>query len=59
MDGVTDARVLGSYTTRAIEYLEDRGITPNKHNIIEMRLKLYRRDIEIASVADGKHPKMG
>lgn len=45
--------VLGDYTSRAISRLESEGREPTVNAIMELRSKLYLRDIEIANVVDG------
>jgi hypothetical protein len=45
--------VLGDYTSRAISSLESQGKEPTVNAIMELRSKLYLRDIEIAGVVDG------
>ena len=50
--------VLGDYTSRAISSLESQGKEPNVNAIMELRSKLYLRDIEIAGVVDGMRMKV-
>lgn len=46
--------VLEQYTTRAISDLERRGIEATPDAIRETRTKLYKNDIEIASIVNGR-----
>ena len=50
--------VLGDYTSRAISSLEGQGKDPTVNAIMELRSKLYLRDIEIAGVVDGMRMKV-
>lgn len=50
--------VLGDYTSRAISHLESQGKDPTVNAIMELRSKLYLRDIEIAGVVDGMRMKV-
>jgi hypothetical protein len=50
--------VLGDYTSRAISRLESEGKEPTVSAIMELRSKLYLRDIEIAGVVDGMKMKV-
>lgn len=50
--------VLGDYTSRAISSLESQGKAPTVNAIMELRSKLYLRDIEIAGVVDGMRMKV-
>lgn len=50
--------VLGDYTSRAISSLESQGKDLTVNAIMELRSKLYLRDIEIAGVVDGMKMKV-
>jgi len=50
--------VLGDYTSRAISRLESEGKESTVPAIMELRSKLYQRDIDIANVVDGMKIKI-
>ena len=45
--------VLAEYTTKAISYLEKSGEDPVPEAIRDRRDRIYRNDVEIASIVNG------
>ena len=51
--GNVSVEVLAEYTTRAISYLEKSGEDPVPEAIRDRRDRIYRNDLEVASVVNG------
>ena len=51
--GTVSVEVLAEYTTKAISYLEKSGEDPVPEAIRDRRDRIYRNDVEIASIVNG------